>query len=76
LRCLSRNAKVSIQLALLLDHEVIVACEGPQEIRRFRHGLLVLTLEKRANLELRDIQSADLKQRGEPLSEERVGCIL
>jgi hypothetical protein len=36
-------------------------------------GPLVLALEKSANLELRDIQSAALKHGGEPLSEERVG---
>jgi uncharacterized protein len=36
-------------------------------------GPLVLALEKGANLQLRDIQRAALKQRGEPLSEDRVG---
>jgi DUF1680 family protein len=36
-------------------------------------GPLVLALEKSANLQLRDFQSAALKQTGEPLSEEREG---
>jgi DUF1680 family protein len=36
-------------------------------------GPLVLALEKGANLQLPDIQSAALKHSGEPLSEERVG---
>ena len=36
-------------------------------------GPLVLALEKGENLQLRDIQTASLKQRDETLHEERVG---